>query len=156
MIIDFDKMRKNGINRISIGLQSADDRELKILGRLHNVRQAEQCIERAKNAGFENISLDLMTATPLQTMESLERSIEFCAEKEVQHISAYILKIEQGTPYYPMREKLGICGEEEQAEILEMMQNRSCGKLVQVPCCKVCTEDEYEHLKKDAAKSLQM
>jgi len=115
--IDFEKMRKNGINRISIGLQSADDRELKILGRLHNVRQAEQCIERAKNAGFENISLDLMTATPLQTMESLERSIEFCAEKEVQHISAYILKIEQGTPYYPMREKLGICGEEEQAEM---------------------------------------
>ena len=47
-------------------------------------------------------------------------------------------------------------GHEEQAEILEMMQNRSCGKLVQVPCCKVCTEDEYEHLKKDAAKSLQM
>ena len=47
-------------------------------------------------------------------------------------------------------------GHEEQAEILEMMQNRSCGKLVQVPCCKVCTEDEYEHLKKDTAKSLQM
>lgn len=115
--IDFEKMRKNGINRISIGLQSADDRELKILGRLHNVKQAEKCIERAKSAGFENISLDLMISTPLQTKASLERSIEFCAGKDVQHISAYILKIEQGTPYYNIREKLDICDEDEQAEM---------------------------------------
>ena len=115
--IDFDKMRKNGINRISIGLQSANDSELKILGRLHNVKQAELCIDRAKSAGFDNISLDLMTSTPTQTKYSLEKSIEFCAKKDVQHISAYILKIEQGTPYYNMKETLDICNEDEQAEI---------------------------------------
>ena len=115
--IDFDKMRKNGINRISIGLQSANDSELKILGRLHNVKQAELCIDRAKSAGFQNISLDLMTSTPTQTKYSLEKSIEFCAKKDVQHISAYILKIEQGTPYYNIRETLDICDEDEQAEM---------------------------------------
>ena len=114
---DFDLMRKGGINRVSIGLQSADDRELQILGRLHDLRQAEICIRKAKNAGFDNISLDLMIATPEQTKDSLEKSIEFCAEKDVRHISAYILKIEQGTPYDNMREKLNICDEDEQAEM---------------------------------------
>ena len=115
--IDFALMKKGGINRLSIGLQSADDSELQILGRLHNVKQAERCIEKARNAGFENISLDLMIATPMQTMDSLEKSMEFCAERDVKHISAYILKIEQGTPYYNMREKLDICGDDEQAEM---------------------------------------
>ena len=114
---DFEKMRKGGINRVSIGLQSADDRELQLLGRLHNVKQAERCIEKAKSAGFANISLDLMIATPEQTKNSLEKSIEFCAKRDVQHISAYILKIEQGTPYHKMREKLNICSDDEQAEM---------------------------------------
>ncbi len=115
--IDFELMRKCGINRLSIGLQSASDRELQILGRLHDVKQAERCIEKAKNAGFANISLDLMIATPMQTKDSLEKSIEFCAERKVQHISAYILKIEHGTPYHDMREKLDICSDDEQAEM---------------------------------------
>ena len=115
--IDFDKMRCAGVNRLSIGLQSANDEELRLLGRLHNVSQAEQCIDKAKRAGFDNISLDLMIATPMQTRESLEKSIEFCAEREVQHISAYILKIEENTPYYKMRDRLDICDDDEQAEM---------------------------------------
>ena len=114
---NFENMRKGGIDRISIGLQSAEDRELQLLGRLHNVKQAESCIEKAKNAGFENISLDLMIATPEQTRYSLEKSIEFCAKRDVRHISAYILKIEQGTPYEKMRETLDICSDDEQAEM---------------------------------------
>ena len=115
--INFEKMRCAGVNRISVGLQSANDKELKLLGRLHNVSQAEKCIDRAKVAGFDNISLDLMIATPMQTMESLKRSIEFCAKRNVQHISAYILKVEENTPYYRMRDSLDICDDDEQAEM---------------------------------------
>ncbi len=115
--IDFDKLRKGGVNRLSIGLQSADDKELKLLGRLHDTEQAKKCIAQAKNAGFENLSLDLMLATPRQTKNSLEKSIAFCAEQKVQHISAYLLKVEEGTRYFAERDKLDLCGDDEQAEM---------------------------------------
>lgn len=114
---NFEKIRKNGFNRVSIGLQSANDDELKILGRLHTVKQAEECIESAQNAGFDNISLDLMIATPLQTKDSLERSIEFCAKHNVQHISAYILKVEDGTKYSMIKDSLNLPNDDTQAEM---------------------------------------
>lgn len=130
--IDFEKMRSAGINRLSIGLQSADDGELRLLGRLHDVSQAEKCIKKAEMSGFENISLDLMIATPTQTKESLEKSIEFCAERNVRHISAYILKIEENTPYYKMRDSLEICDDDEQAE----MYLYAVGKLREYGYCQ--------------------
>lgn len=114
---DFDKLRKSGFNRVSIGVQSANDEELQMLGRLHNVSQSDLAIKKAQNAGFDNISLDLMIATPLQTKDSLERSIDFCAEHNVQHISSYILKIEDGTPYCKFRDKLNLSDDDAQAEM---------------------------------------
>ena len=114
--IDFEALRKCGFNRVSIGLQSSDDNELRLLGRLHNRDDALRCIRAARSAGFDNISLDLMIATPSQTRESLKRSIAFCAENGARHISAYLLKIEEGTPYYRMKDSLGLCGDDEQAE----------------------------------------
>ena len=114
--IDFEKLRYAGFNRISIGLQSADNRELKALGRLHNAEDAENCIASAKRAGFENISLDLMLAVPEQTEESMYRSIDFCADSGARHISAYLLKIEQGTPFYRNKEKLPLFDDDTQAE----------------------------------------
>lgn len=114
---DFELLHKNGFNRISIGLQSANDNELKLLGRLHDSRQADLCIQSAQAAGFDNISLDLMIAIPEQTKSSLMHSIAFCAGHHIQHISAYILKTEKGTPYYQMRSQLRLPDDDEQADM---------------------------------------
>lgn len=114
---DFEYLRKNGFNRISVGVQSANDDELKILGRLHTSEQAKNCIEKIRKSGFENISLDLMIATPTQTNDSLERSIEFCARNNAQHISAYILKIEKGTKFYTLKDRLKLPNDDGQAEM---------------------------------------
>ena len=115
--IDFAALRKGGFNRVSIGLQSANDNELRLLGRLHNAKDAAHCIRQAKASGFDNISLDLMIATPAQTRDSLRRSVNFCAEQDCTHISAYILKIEPGTYYYRKRDSLILPDEDEQAEM---------------------------------------
>jgi len=92
-------LRSSGINRLSIGVQSMSDRELKILGRSHTADRAEKAVLDAANAGFTNISCDLMTALPEQTPDSLAASIERLSALPIQHISAYILKIEEGTPF---------------------------------------------------------
>ena len=118
---DFEKLMQGGINRISVGLQSANDNELEFLGRQHNTAQAKKCINAAKNAGFENISLDLMIALPNQTKSSLERSVDFCAEQGAKHISAYILKIEPKTVFYKNREKLHLPDDDEAAEMYEVL-----------------------------------
>ena len=115
--IGFEALRKCGFNRVSIGLQSSDDDELRLLGRLHGSEDAERCIRDACAAGFDNISIDLMIATPSQTRESLRRSIAFCAGNGARHISAYLLKIEQGTPYYRIKDRLGLYSDDDQAEM---------------------------------------
>lgn len=88
-----------GINRISFGVQSMSAEELRFLGRTHSPERAKQAIEDACNAGFKNISCDLMLGIPQQTSESLARSIDRLTELPIQHISAYILKTEKGTPF---------------------------------------------------------
>jgi oxygen-independent coproporphyrinogen-3 oxidase len=92
-------LRKAGFNRLSLGLQSANDDELVSLGRRHTAKQASEAVLFARNAGFENISLDLMLCTPKQTINSLEKTIDFIAELTPNHVSAYLLKIEQCTPF---------------------------------------------------------
>ncbi len=115
--IGFEDLLKSGFNRLSIGLQSSDDNELRLLGRLHDSKDADRCVRQAQNAGFENISLDLMIATPSQTGESLLRSIDFCASHGVKHISAYLLKIEKSTHYYKIKDSLLLPDEDRQAEM---------------------------------------
>lgn len=105
-----------GANRLSIGLQSANDEELKILGRRHTARQAAETVQAARRAGFSNLSLDLMLATPGQTMESALDSVKFCAELKVPHVSAYLLKVEPGTSYWNQRESLSLPDEDETAD----------------------------------------
>ena len=91
--------RSYGINRLSIGLQSPDDRELKILGRIHNYGQFLETYKNARGAGFDNINIDLMSAIPDQTYEGWEKNLRTVAELEPEHISAYSLIIEEGTPF---------------------------------------------------------
>lgn len=115
--IDFTTLRKVGFNRLSIGMQSAIDSELKILARKHTANDAKATVDCARKAGFENISLDLMLCIPEQTKNSLTESIKFCKDCNVEHISAYILKIEEGTPFFKIKEKLNLFDEENQAQM---------------------------------------
>lgn len=109
---DFSVVAKSGINRISMGLQSADDSERKLLGRRGGCDDVERAIARAKNAGIENISLDLMLGIPEQTEESLKKSIEFCRNSGAKHVSAYILKIEESTPFHKIKDTLNLPDED--------------------------------------------
>lgn len=113
--LDFTVMKDCGFNRLSIGMQSAIDSELKLLSRRHSAQKARETVFRAQKSGFDNISLDLMLCVPTQTKNSLTESIEFCKDCDVQHISAYILKIEEGTEFYKNRNSLDLFNDDEQA-----------------------------------------
>lgn len=91
-----------GINRLSIGVQSFRDSELKLLGRIHSAEEAIRCYEQAREAGFTNINLDLMSALPGQTYDEWMYSLQKAASLEPEHISAYSLIIEEGTPFASM------------------------------------------------------
>lgn len=93
------QLRSAGINRLSFGVQSLIDDELKLLGRTHTAERAVKAVKDARKAGFENITCDLMIGIPNQTAESLEYSVNRLAELPIQHVSAYILKVEEGTDF---------------------------------------------------------
>lgn len=92
--------RDLGINRLSIGLQSANDKELKELGRIHNYRQFLETFDAARKAGFTNINVDIMSALPGQTYESYMHTLASVVALQPEHVSAYSLIIEEGTPFY--------------------------------------------------------
>ncbi len=94
-----DIMRDFGINRISIGLQSIFDRELKLLGRAHDYCDFLKTLELVKKSGFENINVDLMSALPGSDIKTWTKTLETVADMDIQHISAYSLIIEEGTPF---------------------------------------------------------
>ena len=98
------KLREWGVNRLSIGVQSFDDNLLKRLGRIHTAAQAEEAVKLAREAGFDNLSLDLMYGLPGQTMEMLQASVEKAMALEPEHISIYGLQVEEGTPFYREQE----------------------------------------------------
>ncbi len=92
--------REAGISRLSLGLQSADGRELELLGRIHTWEDFLRTYDAAREAGFENINTDLMSALPGQTVQSWERTLRRVLALKPPHISAYSLIIEEGTPFY--------------------------------------------------------
>ncbi len=114
---DFSVVAESGVNRISMGLQSANDSERKELGRRGGCEDVERAIQRAKAAGIENISLDLMLGIPNQTAESLRKSVEFCKNSGAKHVSAYILKIEEGTPFFKKKDTMLLPDEDETCDL---------------------------------------
>lgn len=92
--------RDGGINRISIGLQSACDEELKLLGRIHDYQTFLDTFQSVRKAGFENVNVDLMAALPGQTIHSYTESLQKVIALSPEHISAYSLIIEEGTPFF--------------------------------------------------------
>ena len=91
--------RRAGINRLSFGLQSANDRELKLLGRIHTWAEFLESFHLARECGFTNINIDLMSALPGQTRESWKDTLKRVTDLNPEHISAYSLIIEDGTPF---------------------------------------------------------
>lgn len=93
-----DAMKKHGVNRLSFGVQSAQEDELKRIGRIHTFQQAKNAVDLAREKGFDNISLDLMYGLPGQTQEKFLDSVEQCLALGPKHLSCYGLKLEPATP----------------------------------------------------------
>lgn len=123
-LLDFKLLNNACVNRVSIGLQSANNNELQILGRKHSPLDAKNVVQQIKAGGIQNISLDLMIGIPEQTIDSLEKSINFVLDCDVNHISAYILKIEENTVFSKIIEKLNLPDEDKQIELYNYMCNK--------------------------------
>lgn len=100
-----DMLRKLPFNRLSMGIQTFDDRTLKLLNRRHTSQQAIEAFENCRKAGFKNISIDLMYGLPGETTESWERDLQQAVRLNPEHISAYHLIYEEGTPLWTLREQ---------------------------------------------------
>lgn len=125
---DLDKLsrlRALGVNRLSIGLQSVHDRELARLGRAHTFSDFERILSDARRAGFDNVSADLMYGIPEQTVESFRQSLETLCALAPEHISAYCLKLEEGTPFFDRREELPLPDEDAECEMYAL-----CGEIL--------------------------
>ena len=111
------KYRKAGVNRLSFGLQSANDEELGQLSRIHTFYEFVESYNMAKKAGFDNINVDIMYGIPGQTQYSLGYTLEQVCDLNPKHISLYGLKIEEGTPFFNKREKLNLPDEDTEYEM---------------------------------------
>lgn len=109
--------KKAGINRLSIGLQSADDRELALLGRIHTYEEFLEMYKMARTAGFDNINVDLMMAVPGQDLNSLMKTLSLTTALRPEHLSLYSLIVEPGTPFSERR--LDLPEEEEERRMYE-------------------------------------
>ncbi len=112
-------LSNSGVNRISMGLQSAIDEERKILGRLSHTEKIKTSIELCQKNGIENISLDVMLGVPEQTMESLEKTLDFVVTSGAKHVSAYILKIEENTLFFRRKNSLNLPDEDTVCDMYE-------------------------------------
>lgn len=118
-----------GINRLSIGLQSTFDQELERIGRIHDYRTFLETYRLAREAGFHNINIDLMAALPGQSVASYAETLHRVAELTPEHISAYSLILEEGTPLYERQEEYQFPDEEEEREMYLLTEQSlaSCG-----------------------------
>ena len=117
-------MREAGINRISLGMQSANENELALLGRVHRPPDMYAAAEALQKAGFQNWSLDLMFGIPAQTAESFARSLDEAIALAPTHISAYSLQIEEGTPFYRERDTLPLPDEDAEAAMATLLYQK--------------------------------
>ena len=110
-------LRKAGFNRISLGMQSACDEELREIGRVHTMDQVRGAVEAAREAGFDNLSLDLIYGLPHQTQDRWAANLAAAVDLAPDHLSCYGLKVEEGTPLYTRRDDAGLPGDDEQADM---------------------------------------
>ena len=110
-------LRKVGFNRLSLGVQAMDDEMLRRLGRIHTAQQVKEAVSAARSAGFQNISIDLMYGLPGQTMDHWQRTLESAVALGTEHVSAYGLKVEEGTPLWQRRDSAELPDDEAQADM---------------------------------------
>ena len=111
------RMRAEGFNRVSLGIQCDDDEILKKIGRPHDYAQAVSAVQRIRKAGFRNLSLDLMYGLPGQTLTGWKDTLERVLTLNPEHISCYGLKLEEGTPMYDYRDFLNLPDDDLQADM---------------------------------------
>ena len=123
---DFARYRDAGIDRVSIGVQSFVEDEIKTLGRKHSIAQVRSAVAAARAAGIRSVSLDLMFAVPGQTASSWAQSLETALELDVDHLSTYGLTIEEGTPYaaWQVRDPKAFFDDDREAELYAMAIDR--------------------------------
>ena len=109
-----------GVNRVSLGLQSASDGERRALGRTSDSARVREAVSLVRAAGIENISLDVMLGVPGQDRESLLETLDFCTGLKVPHISAYMLKLEEGTVFFNRSESLNLPSEDDVCDMYEL------------------------------------
>ena len=117
----FGALRELGVNRLSLGVQSAVDTELKLIGRRHLFDEARRTFFDAREVGFDNISVDLMLGIPSQTLKTLELSVENLLSLGAEHISIYSLQLEEETPLYKMRDKYSLADDDTAADMYEVV-----------------------------------
>ncbi len=130
--VNFSKLRsikEAGINRLSIGLQSTDDIELKMLGRIHTFQIFLETYKMAREVGFSNINIDLISAIPGQTLESWKKTLHTVASLNPEHISAYSLIIEEGTTFY---EKYTEDGKKKQKDVVDLPDEETERQIYQI------------------------
>jgi len=122
------RLRAEGFNRVSLGVQTDDDELLKKLGRPHNYEQAVNAYYRIRKAGYKNVSLDLMYGLPGQTVRAWRETLEHVLELMPEHISCYGLKVEEGTPLYEYKEFAKLPDDDTQADMylaaIEILRSR--------------------------------
>ena len=120
----FETVADAGVNRISLGVQSVIENERKKLGRFSDRELIEKRINQCKAAGINNISLDVMLGVQEQTMKSLDETLDFCIASGATHVSAYMLKIEEETPYYKKKNSLKLPDDDEVADMYLAMSEK--------------------------------
>ena len=133
--VNADKLRVYrdlGINRLSFGVQSVNENELKSLGRIHTFDDFLSCYRLARDVGFDNVSVDLMYGIPEQTVRSFEKTLRVISELSPEHISCYGLILEEGTPLYARRDSLVFPSEDEECDMYSL-------------ACKMLSNSGYEH-----------
>ena len=129
--VTLDKLRgykSLGVNRLSFGVQSFEAEELNFLGRIHDANQAREAVRLARQAGFDNVSIDLIFALPGQTEATLNRTLDEAIALETDHISAYNLIVERGTPLFRLVQlgKVIELDSDRAANLFSMVQERLC------------------------------
>ena len=111
------RLRSEGFNRVSLGIQCDDDNILKKLGRPHSYAQAVNAVSRIRKMGFRNLSLDLMYGLPGQSLQAWERTLTNVLKLQPEHISCYGLKVEEGTPLYEYQDCCNLADDDTQADM---------------------------------------
>ncbi len=111
------RLRSEGFNRVSLGIQCDDDNILKKIGRPHSYAQATTAVQRIRKAGFRNLSVDLMYGLPGQTLEAWQKTLKNVIQLNPEHISCYGLKVEEGTPLYGYKDFCNLADDDTQADM---------------------------------------